>query len=203
MCRFSICPEPYWEQFTSWWRSTSWSSPCPSCRHRWLLNRIELFYLGAYFLASALALHYAYIRATDPVLKHQLKWVTRGTWVAIVPFVAIYALPYFLGFVPNSWMNASALSLAFLPFTFGYAIVRYRLMDVDIIFRRGISYTLATAGIVGLYFALIALFADFFRATFPPINSRGAWVVAIVFTAVAVSTRGELHPAVGGPLLQS
>jgi PAS domain S-box-containing protein len=37
---------------------------------------------------------------------------------------------------------------------------------------------------VGLYFGLIALFADFFRATFPPINSRGAWVVAIVLTAV-------------------
>ncbi len=158
--------------------------PLPLLQARWLLDRVELFYLGAYFLAGALALHHAYARSTDPVLKHQLKWVTRGTWVAIVPFATLYALPYFLGFVPNAWMNASALFLAVLPVTFGYAIVRYRLMDVDIIFRRGISYTLATAGIVGLYFALIALFADFFRATFPPINSRGAWVVAIVCTAV-------------------
>lgn len=158
--------------------------PLPLLQARWVLDRVELLYLGAYFLAGALALHYAYIRASDPVLKHQLKWVTRGTWVAIVPFAALYALPYFLGFVPNAWMNASALFLAVLPITFGYAIVRYRLMDVDIIFRRGISYTLATAGIVGLYFGLIALFADFFRATFPPINSRGAWVVAIVLTAV-------------------
>ena len=157
--------------------------PLPLLQARWLLDRIELFYLGAYFLAGALALQYAYVRASEPVLKHQLKWVTRGTWLAIVPFAALYALPYFLGFVPNAWMNASALSLVFLPVTFGYAIVRYRLMDVDIIFRRGIAYTLATAGIVGLYFALIALFADFFRTTFP-ISSRGAWVVAIVLTAV-------------------
>jgi len=158
--------------------------PLPLLQARWLLDRVELFYLGAYFLAGALALHHAYARSSDPVLKHQLKWVTRGTWLAIVPFAALYASPYFLGFVPNAWMNASALSLVFLPVTFGYAIVRYRLMDVDIIFRRGISYTLATAGIVGLYFGLIALFADFFRATFPPINSRSAWVVAIVFTAI-------------------
>ena len=158
--------------------------PLPLLQARWVLDRVELLYLGAYFLAGALALHHAYVRASDPVLKHQLKWVTRGTWVAIVPFAGLYALPYFLGFVPNAWMNASALFLAVLPITFGYAIVRYRLMDVDIIFRRGISYTLATAGIVGLYFGLIALFADFFRATFPPINSRGAWVVAIVLTAV-------------------
>ena len=132
-------------------------------------------------LGAALRLH---SRQPMPYVKHQLKWVTRGTWVAIVPFAALYALPYFLGFVPNAWMNASALFLAVLPVTFGYAIVRYRLMDVDIIFRRGISYTLATAGIVGLYFGIIAFFADFFRATLPPINSRGIWVVAIVLTAV-------------------
>jgi PAS domain S-box-containing protein len=158
--------------------------PLPLQQARWLLDRAELFYLGAYFLAGALALHHAYVGASDPVLKQQLKWVTRGTWAAIVPFAALYALPYFLGFVPTPWMNASALSLAILPITFGYAIVRYRLMDVDIIFRRGISYTLATAGIVGLYFGIIAFFADFFRTTLPPINSRGAWVVAIVLTAV-------------------
>jgi len=41
--------------------------PVPLLQARWLLDRIELFYLGAYFLAGALALHYAYIRATDPV----------------------------------------------------------------------------------------------------------------------------------------
>ncbi len=158
--------------------------PLPLLQARWLLDRIELFYLGAYFLAGALALHHAYVCASDAVLKHQLKWVTRGTWLAIVPFAGLYALPYFLGFVPNAWMNASALFLVFLPVTFGYSIVRYRLMDVDIIFRRGIAYTLATAGIVGLYFGLLAVFADFFRATFPPINSRGAWIVAIVLTAM-------------------
>jgi PAS domain S-box-containing protein len=158
--------------------------PLPLLQARWLLDRVELFYLGAYPLAGALALQHGYARASNPILKRQLRWVTRGTWLAIVPFAALYALPYFLGFVPNAWMNLSALTLVFLPVTFGYAIVRYRMMDVDIIFRRGIAYTVATAGIVGLYFGLIAVFADFFRATFPPINSRGAWVVAIVLTAV-------------------
>jgi PAS domain S-box-containing protein len=157
--------------------------PLPLLQVRWVLDRVDLLYLAAYFVAGALALRYAYTRASDPLVRHQLKWVTRGTWLAIVPFAALYALPYFLGFVPNAWMNASALSLAFLPVTFGYAIVRYRLMDVDIIFRRGIAYTLATASIVGLYFGLIALFADFFRATFS-ISSRGTWVMAIVLTAI-------------------
>ncbi len=158
--------------------------PFPLLHARWLIDRIEFAYWGAYFLAGAVALQYAYAHASDAVLKQQLKWVTRGSWLSILPFTALYVLPFSAGFVPNSWMNDSALSLVFLPLTFGYAIVRYRLMDVDIILSRGIAYTVATAGIVGSYFGLIALFADFFRATFPPINSRGAWVVAIVVTAI-------------------
>jgi PAS domain S-box-containing protein len=149
---------------------------------RWMLDRAELIYLAIYFLAGAFWLLRSYRQTNVPLIKQQFKWVTRGTFLAIVPFVALYALPYFLGFVPTPWMKVSALSLIFLPLTFGYAIVRYRLMDVDIIFQRGIAYTLATAAIVGLSFGLIALFADVFRTTFPA-TSRGGWILVIIITA--------------------
>jgi PAS domain S-box-containing protein len=157
--------------------------PMPLLHVRWLLDRVEFVYLAVYFLLGAVVLHRAYSRAQVPLLKQQLKWVTRGTWLAIVPFAACYAVPYFLGFIPNSWMNLSALSLVFLPVTFGYAIVRYRLMDVDVIFRRGIAYTLATAAIVAAYFGAIGLFADYFRSSIP-ITSRGGWILAVVVTAL-------------------
>ena len=54
-------------------------------------------------------------------------------------------------------MKISVLSLVFLPLTFGYAIFRYRLMDVDLIFKRGMTYTLATA-IVTLLNLLVITF---------------------------------------------
>lgn len=154
----------------------------PLLQARWLLDRSELIYLCVYFLAGAASLERSYRRARFPLVKQQLKWVTRGTYLAIVPFAAFYAAPYFLGFIPTAWMKVSVLSLIFLPLTFGYAILRYRLMDVDIIFRRGVAYTVATAAVVGLYFALIGLFADFFRTTLP-ITSRSGLILVIIFTA--------------------
>ncbi len=157
--------------------------PLPLLQARWLIDRMEIVYLALYLLAGAAALERSYRLASVPLLKQQLKWVTRGTYLAIVPFAAVYAVPYFLGFVPTSWMNLSVLTLIFLPLTFGYAIMRYRLMDVDIIFRRGISYTLATATIVGLYFGLIALFADLFSTTLPS-TGRGGWIVAVIVAAI-------------------
>ncbi len=149
---------------------------------RWLLDRVELIYLAAYFLAGGACLQYSCNRSRVPLRKQQLKWVTRGTYLAVVPFAVFYALPYFLGFIPPTWMKFSALSLVFLPLTFGYAIVRYRLMDVDIIFRRGIAYTLATGAIVGIYFGVVALMADLFH-TWVPMTGHVGWLLGIIVTA--------------------
>ena len=59
--------------------------------------------------------------------------------------------------VPVVLTRLAGLSLVILPLTFSWAIVRYRLMDTDLIFKRGVAYTLATTLIVGAYFGVIAL----------------------------------------------
>ena len=40
--------------------------------------------------------------------------------------------------------------LPLLPLTWAYAIVRYRLMDVDVIFQQGYVYTLATLAVLAV-----------------------------------------------------
>jgi len=157
--------------------------PLSPLQARWLVDRIEVVYLAGYFLMGAIYLARAFRRVRVPLVKQQLKWAARGTFVAIVPFAAFYLLPYFFGFIPTGWMKLSTLSLGFLPLTFGYAIMRYRLMDVDIIFRRGLAYTLATATIVGLYLALIAMSADFLHNLIP-MSGHGAWILAVIVTAL-------------------
>jgi PAS domain S-box-containing protein len=92
-----------------------------------------------------------------------------------------YIVPYILGVVPAPWMKLSVFSLALIPLCFGYAIIRYRLMDVDIIFKRGLAYTFATAAIVGIYFAGIALIGETFHTRWPTGPAGG--VIAIVVAA--------------------
>src|SRR4030088_2346687 len=99
-----------------------------------------------------------YRRAESGLERQQLKWLTRGTLLAVVPFTLLYVIPYLADWaVPNLLTRLAGLSLVFLPLTFSYAIVRYRLMDVDLIFKRGVTYTLATASLVGLYFGAVAV----------------------------------------------
>jgi len=148
---------------------------------RIVLDQMELGYLGAYFLGAALIFLRSYRRAPSGVLRQQLKWVTGGTLAGILPFLLFYILPFFFGVLPRPWMKFSVLSLALIPLCFGYAVIRYRLMDVDIIFKRGLAYTVATAGVVAVYFALVALIGELFHTAWPTGTAGG--VIAIVVAA--------------------
>jgi two-component system, NtrC family, sensor kinase len=161
------------------------SLPLPMLSVRWLFDSLEMGHLAVYSAAGVFFLFRSYRRADTPLARQQLKWVTRGAAIAVMPFAVLYAVPYFMGMgiIPAEWLKLSVFSLVILPVTFGYAIVRYRLMDVDMIFRQGIAYALATAAIIGFYFGLVFLFADFFRNS-ALITSQGGWLLAIVVTAL-------------------
>ena len=110
------------------------------------LNQIATAYDALFYVLAALLFLRSYSRANTPLLRQQLKWVTRGTLLAVLPFTLFYAVPYLLHLNPPHLLtNLAGLSLVFLPLTFSWAIVRYRLMDTDLIFKRGVAYTLATA----------------------------------------------------------
>jgi len=151
------------------------------------VDRIDLSYGAVFFVLAATFLWYSYSRASSTILRQQLKWVTRGTILAILPYTLLYVLhfvfPHGMGWVPRALINFSVLSLVILPLTFGYAIFRYRLMDVDLIFKRGVVYTLAAATVVGLYFGLVAGVATLVHSRQPSTGPLGL-ILAVVVTAL-------------------
>ena len=147
---------------------------------RVLLDKFELGYLGLCFAVAGLVFYRSYREAPSGVLRQQLKWLTGGTLAGSLPFALLYILPYVFDAASRSWMKFSAISLVLIPLCFGYAIIRYRLMDVDIIFKRGLAYTVATAAVAAVYFALVALIAEIFHT---PTNGPAGGMIAIVIAA--------------------
>jgi two-component system NtrC family sensor kinase len=150
---------------------------------RWDMDRQEMAYGAVLFVIAAAVLSFSYRGATTTILRQQLKWVTRGTILAVVPYTLFYVVPYLMGALPGVGMKLSVLSLGLLPLTFGYAIFRYRLMDVDLIFKRGVVYTLAAATVVGMYFALVAGVATLVHSRQPGTGPLGL-ILAVVVTAL-------------------
>jgi len=151
------------------------------------VDRMDLSYGAVFFVLAATFLWHSYSKASSTVLRQQLKWVTRGTILAIAPYTLLYVLnfvfPHRMEWVPPALIKLSVLSLVVLPLTFGYAIFRYRLMDVDLIFKRGVVYTLAAATVVGLYFGLVAGVATLVHSRQPSTGPVGL-ILAVVVTAL-------------------
>ena len=147
------------------------------------LDQISVGYLALYYVLAAVVLFFDSQRENTPLRRQQLKWLMRGTLLAVVPFTVFYVIPYLADWETPLWLGRIAgLFLVFLPLTFSYAIVRYRLMDVDLIFKRGVSYTLATGALVGMYFAVVTVLAEVIHARLP---SFGPWglVITVMITA--------------------
>lgn len=121
----------------------------------WAMDRIWTGFLAATYLVGAAAVSFAHRREEDPVVRQQLKWLRNGALYGVLPFTLIYVVPYVMGVVPGPYMKLAVFSLPLMPLTWAYAVLRYRLMDVDVIFQQGYAYTLATLAVLGVAYGLI------------------------------------------------
>jgi len=148
-----------------------------------LMNLLEAsgdFHLGAYFVIGGVLLFWTYRTARTPELRQQMKWVTRGTMMSVVPYFLLQSVPRAIGVIPDALADIAMFPLVLMPASFGYAIQRYRLMDVDIIFKRGVTYTLATASSIGLYATLVVLVGELLGSGFESVGTVEEILATIV-----------------------
>ncbi len=149
------------------------------------LDQISLGYLALYYVIAAIVFRLRYRRAESALERQQLKWLTRGTLIAVTPFTLLNVIPYLADWsMPGSLTKLAGLSLVILPLTFSWAIVRYRLMDVDLIFKRGVTYTLATALLVGVYFGVVAVTGEIVHSRLSPQFGFWGLMAAIIIAGI-------------------
>lgn len=111
-------------------------------------------YFAAYthFIAGLLlgggVLLYRFIRNKQAVVRQRLKWTLWGTIVAVIPALGYQIGKGVFGLPEEGWVSGVAiLPLALIPLTFGHSVIRYRLMDVDMVVRRALVYAVTTLAI--------------------------------------------------------
>ncbi len=146
------------------------------------LDRVWMALLTVSYLASGVVLQLGYRKAEDPVIRQQLKWLRNGMLFGFGPFAIAYAIPFALGLQMSPYQNYAVAVLPLVPLTIAYAIVRYRLMDVDVIFRRGYAYTLATLVVLAAFYALVFSLGSLVQKNFKDLGSAGLIMVMLIAT---------------------
>ncbi len=120
-----------------------------------LSDRIDLFGLLYGFnyyqfvvgiSAGASILVWRFFKSGQTVVRQRLKWTMVGTVAAVVPVVLMQLVEKLAIAIPDDYFATAVttLPLALIPITFGHSVVRYRLMDVDVVVRRAFVYALTT-----------------------------------------------------------
>jgi PAS domain S-box-containing protein len=147
-----------------------------------LLERGELICLAAGLIAGLAIMLRALGRVRSVTARRQLRWIVWGTALGGLPFACGYAVPYVLGLTPVPGADLTAVLLGLVPLAFASALVRYRLMDVEVIIKRGLVYAAAVAAIAAMYAVVLKLAREAFLGGNDTHNS----VIALLATLVVV-----------------
>lgn len=104
-------------------------------------------------LAIALSVR-AYRRNREPLVRAQFRWLLWGVLVGVIPWLALWVLPTIFGVKQSIPLTLALLPMLALPFSFAMAILRYRLLDVDVVLSRTIVYLALTIGL-GIGYVLL------------------------------------------------
>ena len=156
------------------------------------LDRIQTLYLAMCFIGGLAVLTRALGEVRSITARRQLRWIAWGTALGAGPFAVGYAVPYALSADPSVPMGLSAIPLSLIPLAYACAIVRYRLMDVEVIVKRALVYAAALSAIVAIYAVLLQVVEKVLLRG----EDEHNWVIAFLATLVAVLLAPPVKEAV-------
>ncbi|MEO8648126.1 MAG: ATP-binding protein [Acidobacteriota bacterium] len=113
-----------------------------------VLNETLLIHFVAGVSIGASVLLWRFLSNKQALVRQRLKWAMWGTMASIIPILGVQIARRFV-FLPEDTLTTAitTLPLALIPLSFGHSVVRYRLMDVDVVVRRALVYALTTVAI--------------------------------------------------------
>jgi len=151
---------------------------------------ISLFYLTSLgeFAILAVVQLYRYLRVSSPMQRQQTKWVAYGITVPCIVIVVGYGLLFFPALAEPSSPYPLALNVVssftglLIPLSFGFAMLRSRLWEIDVLINRTLVYGTLTVILTGVYVGLVIGLQALLRGIISQDSS-----VAIVISTLAIA----------------
>jgi two-component system, NtrC family, sensor kinase len=159
-----------------------------------LLQRLETashLYLALCLLGGLAVMLRALTRLRSVTARRQLRWIVWGSTVGALPFVILYLVPFLFGW-SLSFSEYTAVLLGCIPLAFASAIVRYRLMDIEVIIKKALVVGTVVTVLIAIYAGTFAL-VGFLPGADPNRRQFWAMLAALVVALVAPWLRNAIQ----------
>ncbi len=161
-----------------------------------VIDHIQLgFFIAGFLIGGALLLKRR-VETQDLIVRQQMKWVSYGTMGGIIPFSIIYVIPVLFGAQDSLAMDSSMLFLGLIPLSIGYALIHYRLMDVEVIVRRSAAYFISSSLLLAVYLLFVLVLGRALQYIAPQASFMAVCfavlVVALLFAPLRNNVQARL-----------
>jgi hypothetical protein len=151
---------------------------------------IFLALLPIYLVSTLYAQVYRYRQVSGAVERQQTKWALFGLSTAIIIFIGSLVLDTLFSLNPRAsflflWPYEVLVTagIMLIPLSIGFAILRYRLWDIDVVIRRTLVYSVLTVLLALMYFSTVILL----QPLFTKLTGQEESTVAIVLSTLLIA----------------
>lgn len=118
---------------------------------------LSRLFLALNLLICVILLYYNYQKTTSSGARAKIRLVFLGGLLAALPLITTYLLPEVLLNQPLLPTPAIFLFLSALPLVYGYAVFRYRLIEIERHINRGVTVLIIFFILVGIYLGVFSV----------------------------------------------
>jgi len=126
------------------------------------LQRFRFWHIPFVVLFTLVSTGREFLNTKNHLIKNQLKWLILGGMAGILPYLVFYLMPILILGSPFCSFKFVVLFAFLIPLSFLFAMIRFKLMDIDDIVRSTVTYFLLISALVISYVALLLLYKHLF-----------------------------------------
>lgn len=150
---------------------------------------IPLYHVFGFMALGLISLAHNFFHASDPEVRRKMRVIFWGTAIGVLPASARASAIGFAHFQSPWWLDTAVVALMFLfPLSFAYAVVKHRVLEIPVLFKRSARYLLVQRGFTVLLSVLSVGLTLLFALVFPRYLQAATSVEAAQPAAIALGT---------------
>ena len=166
--------------------------------YRIFLKVLYIFRFYVIFYLSVAVVHFIRLFRLSFLEEQRarIKWAMFGMVVGLTPFILLYQLPDLLGLNPLINQDWSNVFLIFIPLTLAISILKYNLLNIDLVIKKSLIYASLTVFTVSVYLSFVGIFQNFITQVFRVDDIVSSGLAALVAASTFHLARKKIQELV-------
>lgn len=139
----------------------------PAYHAFWNIYTVFRIYLLICLLVAIVCFIHSFRVSKIHANRNKIQWILLGIFIGTFPFFYLWTLPILIGLPPLVPEFVNYIALMVIPVAFGFSIIKYQALNIDIVINRSLVYGIISGIILITYLIIVGLAGHLFNVHNP------------------------------------